>query len=157
MQSFTVGQANTLTADVVARDDGTPIVAGTVTGYLRALSGTNAGKWFRASDSSWQAGESSAGAMTHAADGHWSVSLVTAAWTTGVRYSFYAKESGDLHIPLSEEVIEDAAPLILGAVGGKKIVNAAGTQVQVYNRAGVLLVTLDRTGAGPFVWTPVWS
>lgn len=111
MQTFTAGQANTITADVVARADGTPIVAGTVTGYLRALSSTNAAKWFRASDSSWQAGESSAGAMSHGADGHWTVSIVAAAWTAGVRYVAYAKESGDLHISVSEEVVDLHTPV----------------------------------------------
>lgn len=46
---------------------------------------------------------------------------------------------------------------ILGATAGKKIVNAAGTQVAVYDRAGALLVTLDRTGTGPYTWTPTWA
>jgi len=106
MQSFVAATANTVTADLVARADGTPITVGTVAAYLRALSGANAGKWFRSADSSWQAGESSAGAMSHVADGHWTCDIAAAAWITGVRYLLYAKESGDLHIPVSEEVQE---------------------------------------------------
>lgn len=106
MQSFATGQANTLVADVVARADGDPIISGTVTAYLLAQTGDNAGKWFRASDNSWQAAESSAGSMTHKSDGHWTVSVASAAWTTGTRYTFYCKESGDLHVSLSEEVLE---------------------------------------------------
>jgi hypothetical protein len=46
---------------------------------------------------------------------------------------------------------------ILGATAGKKIVNAAGTEVQVYDAAGNLLVTLARTGTGPYTWTPTWA
>jgi hypothetical protein len=99
------GQTNVLTADVVARADGTPIVSGTVTGYLQAKTGTNAAKWYKASDGSWAATEQSAGALTHVSDGHWALSLGTAVWTGGVLYSFYFKESTDLHIPVSLDVL----------------------------------------------------
>jgi hypothetical protein len=106
MQFFAAGQANTVCADLVAKADGSPITTGTVAAYLRALSGDNAGKWWRASDETWQASESSAGAMTPAADGHWTVSIAAPAWVAATRYLLYPKESGDLHIPYSEEVAE---------------------------------------------------
>lgn len=109
MQSFIAGTANTLTADIVARADGTPITSGTVTFYLMAQTGANAGKWFQTSDDSWQATEQSAGTGTHKSDGHWSCSIDAAAWTTGIRYYFYAKESGNLHIPYGEEIHEAIA------------------------------------------------
>jgi len=159
MQSFVAGAANTMYADMVARADGDPITAGTVAFYLIADTGTNAGKWFKTSDDSWSAVEASAGAGTHKADGHWYCSIDAAAWSQGVRYTMYAKESGDLHIPYSEEVIDVTHSLqdVLGCVGGKKVVNAAGTEVQIYDRAGSLLVTLVRTGTGPYTWTPTWS
>lgn len=105
MQTFTPAAANTLWADMVARLDGSPITSGTVTFYLRALTGDNAGKWWRASDTSWQATEESAGAGTHRADGMWDVSIVAGAWVDGDRYVVYAKESGDLHIPYTEECL----------------------------------------------------
>jgi hypothetical protein len=159
MQSFVPGAANTVHADMVARADGTPIIAGTVNVYLIALTGDNAGKWFKTSDDSWSAVEASAGTATHKADAHWTGSIDAAAWIQGVRYLLYAKESGDLHVPYSEEVIDVNHTLqdMLGCVGGKKIVNAAGTQVQIYDRAGALFVTLDRTGSGPYTWTPTWA
>lgn len=106
MQSFTPAVANTLHIDMVARADGTPIVAGTVNVYVVALTGTNAGKWFKASDDSWSATQASSGTATHKADGHWTCVVDAACWTAGVRYFMYAKESGDLHIPYSEEIIK---------------------------------------------------
>jgi len=48
---------------------------------------------------------------------------------------------------------------IKGATGGKAIINAAGTQVQVFDSDGTLFSTLDRTptsGSGPFTWTPTF-
>jgi len=106
MQIFTAGQSNTMTADVLARASGDPIVAGTVNGYLKALTGANAGKWWKASDSSWSATIVSAGVMAHDDDGHWTVSVVSGAWTATVRYRFTAKESTNLHIPVSEDVVD---------------------------------------------------
>lgn len=106
MQHFTAGQANTIHADLVARADGTPITGGTVNFYLVAASGSNVGKWFKTSDDTWSPTEAVAAVATHKADGHWTASIDTAAWTVGVRYQFYAKESGNLHIPYSEEITE---------------------------------------------------
>ena len=104
MQTFTPGQANTVHRDVVNKSTGAPITTGTVTVYLIALSGANAGKWFQTSDDSWSATEAAAGTATHKANGHWTASIDAAAWTAGVRYELYAKESGSLDIPYSEEV-----------------------------------------------------
>ena len=106
MQSYTASIANTVAADMVAKADGTPITTGTVTFYLIAKTGVNAGKWFQTSDDSWQATESAAGTGTHTSDGHWTCSIDAAAWLADTRYSLYAKESGDLHIPYSEEVCD---------------------------------------------------
>ena len=106
MQYFTAAQANTVHADIVARADGSPITSGTITFYLMALTGDNAGKWFKTADDTWSATEQSSGTGTHKADGHWTCSVDSAAWTSGVRYQLYAKESGDLHVPYSEEIVE---------------------------------------------------
>jgi len=117
MESFIADQANLLHADIVDRS-GVAIVSGTVIGYLKMLSGTYAGKWFRASDSSWQATESSAGAMAFADNASWEVTVAAAAWLSGSRYKFYAKESDDLNVPYSVEVLEvrAAADVALSAV-----------------------------------------
>ncbi|MFA5436402.1 MAG: hypothetical protein WC372_10240 [Candidatus Neomarinimicrobiota bacterium] len=109
MQSFTVGVSNTLFVDMVARATGTPITSGTVTFYLQALTGVNAGKWFRTSDDTWQETEEAAGVGSHQADGHWTCTVDSAAWISGVRYFLYAKESGNLHIPYCEEITDRMA------------------------------------------------
>ena len=46
---------------------------------------------------------------------------------------------------------------VKGAVAGKSEISADGLQVKKYNFAGALLVTLDRTGTGPYTWTPTWA
>ena len=105
MQYALTGQANILSLPVVAKASGAGITSGTVNFYLIAKDGTNAGKWYRGSDTSWQVVESIAGAATHRSDGHWYLSLPSAVWTRDVRYRLYAKESGDLHIPVGEDTI----------------------------------------------------
>jgi hypothetical protein len=107
MQYAYTGRANIVELPIVAKASGDPITAGTVNFYLAAKDGANAGKWYRGSDLSWQAAESIAGAATHRADGHWYLSLPIAVWTSGVRYRLYAKESGNLHISVGEDVIAD--------------------------------------------------
>ncbi len=109
MQSFTAGTSNTLMVDVV-NTSGDPITSGTVNAYLRALSGDNAKKWWNAATASWSAVVVSAGEMSHIDDGHWEVDIVAAAWVAGTRYRLYWKESDNLHIPASEDVLEVAAP-----------------------------------------------
>jgi hypothetical protein len=42
-------------------------------------------------------------------------------------------------------------------LGGKRIISADGTQVQIYNTSDVLVATLNRTGTGPYTWTPTWA
>jgi hypothetical protein len=91
---------------LVAKASGSPITAGTVNWYLQALTGANAGKWWKTADATWAASET-ANAMTHVADGHWKrdpVASATSPWTDGVEFLEYAKESGDLHIPGARKV-----------------------------------------------------
>lgn len=118
MQIIRLGQANILYHDLIAKASGNPITTGTVNFYLIAKNGDNAGKWFRASDSSWQVAESSAGVGTHKVDGHWYVSIVSAAWIVGVLYEKYAKEGGNLHIAYSENVITDVADVNVTQISG---------------------------------------
>ena len=105
MQTALTGQINIVSLPVVAKASGSPIISGTVNFYLIDKDGTNADKWYRGSDTSWQAAEAIAGAATHRADGHWYLSLPSAVWERNVRYRLYAKESGDLHIPVGEDVL----------------------------------------------------
>jgi len=102
MQTFNSGQANTVFLDVVAKASGDAITSGTVNFYLVAEDGDNAGKWFRASDSSWQAAESSAGSAAYKGGAAWSLSIAADAWDSGVNYILYAKESGNLNIVYNE-------------------------------------------------------
>lgn len=105
MLTYTAGTANTVSLDVVAKSDGSPISAGTVNFYLIAVDGDNAGKWFKAADSSWSATEASAGAATYKGGALWQLSIAAAAWINGVTYELYAKESGDLNVVYTERVI----------------------------------------------------
>jgi len=118
MQIVYTGQANVLSLPVVAKATGSAITSGTVNFYLKAQTGENAGKWYRGSDATWQSSESSAGAATHSSDGHWELSLASAVWTSNVSYTAYAKESGDLHIPVEQD--------ILCAAFGGSIVSGSG-------------------------------
>jgi len=111
MQTALAGQANILELLIVAKASGDPITSGTVNFYLVDKDGSNAGKWYRGSDQSWQSSESPAGAAAHRADGHWYLSLPAAVWTGNVRYRLYAKESGDLHIPVGTDVLGKPASL----------------------------------------------
>jgi hypothetical protein len=106
MQTFVPGQANTLTVDMLAKSNGDSIVSGTVNLYLKATSGANSGKWWKASDGTWSATIVSAGVCSHDDDGHWICSVAAGAWISGVRYRINAKESGGLHVSYSEEVSE---------------------------------------------------
>jgi hypothetical protein len=113
---------------VVARLDGSPITTGTVNYYLKCKSGTNAGKWWRNSDQSWQAAET-ANAMTHDADGHWDILLTAGAsgpFVAGIRYREYVKESGNLHVPDGRLLACDAAP---GTAGGPLVVGTGAGAV----------------------------
>jgi len=102
MQATYSGQANEVGLPIVAKASGNPITAGTINFYLRDV---DTGDWFQGSDQTWQSSESIAGAGGHVADGHWSVSLPTEAWLDGHRYRLYAKESGDLHIPVADSIL----------------------------------------------------
>jgi len=110
MQEVYFNQANEVALPVVTRD-GNPITSGTVNFYLKDKDGPNAGKWYRGSDTSWQVSVEIAGAASHDEDGHWKLSLPSAVWSYGTRYRLIAKESGDLHIPVGDDLIVKALDL----------------------------------------------
>ena len=106
MSDVLCGQSNVLSLPLVAKANGSAITSGTVNFYLKAKDGTNAGKWYRGADTSWQGTEVLAGAGTYSdGDGGWELSLPSAVWTRNVAYRVYAKESGSLHIPVGENLL----------------------------------------------------
>lgn len=110
-QSIVSGSTVLRGFSLVAKASGSPITAGTVNYYLKALTGANAGKWWRTSDGTWQASET-ANAMTHQNDGHWTRDAVVSSvspFSDSVVYLEYAKESGDLHVPVSRILAGDDA------------------------------------------------
>ena len=132
MQIALTGQANILSLPVVAKASGAAITSGTVNFYLVAKDGTNAGKWYQGSDTSWQAAEAIAGAATHRSDGHWYLSLPSAVWTCNVAYTLYAKESGNLHIPVEDSVlgkIQDLDVILKAWCAGKWQLKSGETDV----------------------------
>lgn len=122
MQAINPGESNVVFADLLNRASVDPIITGTVNFYLIPLSGANEGKWFRTSDNTWQVAESIAGVGSHKADGHWICTIDTVAWVYGIEYLLYAKESGDLHIPYSDQCFS----------GGKFGVANVDDEVRIY-------------------------
>ena len=105
MQTVYSDQANIVTLPVAAKASGAGITAGTVNFYLLAMTGDNAGKWYKADGGSWESSSSIAGAATHKDDGHWQLSLASGVWTKDVEYLLYAKEDGNLHIPVEKNIV----------------------------------------------------
>lgn len=122
-RTIEVGDTLARAFSLVKRADGAPIVGGTVNYYLLALTGANAGKWWKDSDQTWDAAET-ANAMTHQADGHWTRALAASPWGDGVAYLEYAKESGNLHVPVSRNL--KGAYTALGDASGRVKLQPAG-------------------------------
>lgn len=85
---------------MIDKTSGNPLTSGTVNWYVKNISGANAGKWWRNSDGTWQNTET-ANAMTHQADGHWTIELTASPWADGDVSLEYAKSSTDIHVPTS--------------------------------------------------------
>lgn len=128
-QSILAGSTLPRGFKLVKRADGAPITSGTVNYYLYSVTGTNAGKWWAIATNTWEA-TAQANAMTHVADGSWSVALDTTPWVDGVAYLEYAKESGDLHIPVDRWLVGRAETLtgysLTAAYDAAKTAAAAG-------------------------------
>jgi hypothetical protein len=97
------GQANVLSASIVAKADGSPIIVGTVNAYVIADTGANAGKWFKTSDNSWSATEAVSGVCAFKGGSIWDVSVDAECWTAGIEYTAYYVESGGLNVIGSPE------------------------------------------------------
>ena len=94
---------------LVKRASGDPITSGTANYYLKALTGAQLGKWWKDSDQTWAAVET-ANTMTHVADGHWTRTLAATPWYDGALFMEYAKESGDLHVPVGRCLSTEYTP-----------------------------------------------
>lgn len=119
MQLAYTEQSNEVSLPVLARASGDPITSGTVNFYLKDL---ETGNWFRGSDSSWQSAESLCGQAVHESDGHWILSVVEDAWLDGHKYRLYAKESGNLHIPVSDTIqctVQNLSRILAAWIAGK--------------------------------------
>ncbi len=152
MQEVLAGQSNILGMPLVAKASGNPIVSGTVNFYLVANDGANAGKWYRGADTSWQAAEAIAGVATHRADGHWYRSLPSGVWTRNVAYTAYARESGNLHIPVEDHVlciIQDLDVILKAWCTGKWQMKSGETDIyEVLDEDGstpIMEVTVSQT------------
>jgi hypothetical protein len=84
---------------MIAKATGDPITGGTVSYLLKAITGDNAGKWYRASDDTWQVlPDDAMNAMEHQANGSWTVTLGTSPFAAGIIYHEHAVESTDAHV-----------------------------------------------------------
>jgi hypothetical protein len=153
MQVTQYSQANTLYGDLVVKDtDAALASSATVTAYLVAVNGTNAGKWFKASDETWSATEASAGSGTYVGGALWSCSVATAAWFSNGTYKVYWKDAGATCKPYSDDVVcpTGASTFIGSAPGVLDVCNmaialvggAAGAQIE-------MLDTIDGTPSDP--------
>lgn len=134
--------ANRIFADAVKRADGEPITSGTVNLYVVAVTGTNAGEWFKHSDQTWNASETICLAATHLADGHWYGDVHADCWVDGERYLVYLRESDDLHIPVSYEV-EAAYAIQTDTSGHVKALDDAGSELASASSVGTLSGSVD--------------
>lgn len=132
MSHFRTQEAGSTTArafTLIDKSSGSPITSGTVNLYIKNISGSNAGKWWRDSDQTWQATET-ANAMTHQADGHWTRTLASSPWANGDVTLEYAKESGDLHVPVSRLLQVEYTPSAdssRGSAIGSSALNSVAT------------------------------
>ena len=119
MQSVIPDQANTVYGNVIARADNSPIITGTVYGYLRCTAGDQAGKYWIASTASWSSTKGSAGTATHVDDGLWSLSIAAGAWPDyESEWRLSWEESGDLHVPDSDQIIPRASGVLAAVTYG---------------------------------------
>lgn len=133
MSHFRTQEAGSTTArafTLIDKSSGSPIASGTVNLYIKNISGANSGKWWRDSDQTWQVSETG-NAMTHQADGHWTRTLAASPWNSGDVTLEYAKESGDLHVPVSRllqvEYTPSADSSRGAAIGASALDNVATT------------------------------
>jgi hypothetical protein len=121
-------------AGMVAKASGSAITTGTANYYLKCLTGANAGKWWKDADQTWDASET-ANAMTHQADGGWTITLTSTPFVDAIVYYEYAKESGDLHVAGEGRLLRGKAVLDdvnASKLGGQTVTAAAGITVAAY-------------------------
>jgi hypothetical protein len=108
VQSILVGET-WRRSGMVAKASGSAIVSGAVSYYLKCLSGAHAGRWWKDSDQTWAATET-ANAMTHQADGNWTIELTESPFEADVIYLEYAKALGDTHVAGEGRLLRGEGP-----------------------------------------------
>lgn len=121
MQYAYINQSNEVSLPLVAKATGDAITSGTINFYLKDI---DSGKWFRGSDGTFQTSEALAGEATHETDGHWILTVASAAWLTNHRYRLYAKITGSTQISVGDSIIavdmsgSTSSPLVPEGVSG---------------------------------------
>jgi hypothetical protein len=101
---------------LVAKADGAPIESG-VSYLLKALTGDNAGKWYRDSDQTWQTLSADASnAMTHQANGSHTIQLAESPFVAGVVYHEHAIDSGGLAVAGTARLLRCVNQLTTAAI-----------------------------------------
>ncbi len=134
MQIVIPGQDNRLYCDLVAKADGEPIAVGTVAFYLLCQSGDNIGKWWKASTSTWETTQQSAGAGIFLSGSTWYVTVDEDAWETDGQYQVMAMDSGDLAIAYSEEVVCSSldGQVVLGGEAIERVVSVGDMKTHLH-------------------------
>lgn len=124
------GQANIISLPLALLADASAIVPPSApTIYLKAITGTNAGKWW--TSGAWSAVEGAAGSATYEGGAVWSLSIASAAWTDGASYVVYAANASDI-VPIERDVVCSSAMAGLGS-GARTVtltVNDGATAIQ---------------------------
>ncbi len=101
---------------LVAKADGAPIESG-VSYLLKALTGDNAGKWYRDSDQTWQTLSADASnPMTHQANGSHTIQLAKSPFVAGVVYHEHAIDSGGLAVAGTARLLRCVNQLTTAAI-----------------------------------------
>lgn len=119
----------------------TSAAAATASFYIRCDSGVNAGKWYRGSDTSWQAARSIAGAGTYVSGSQWTISLPAATLAVGT-YTVTAEHSLGTQFAYDRTWQVEVLPGGAGAYTLTVTVTAAGLPVDGFD----VWVTTDAAG-----------
>ena len=135
MQAVIPEQANTVYLTILAVADNTPITSGTVNFYLYCTDGDNEGKYWNYATAAWESSKASAGVASHLDDGLWYLAIAAGAWPDyESRWRLYAEEDGDLHIPVSDQVVPTATGSIAGTTYAGGVTEIANVALSIVGR-----------------------
>lgn len=142
--------------------DGTALATGTVNAYIKALSGANSGKWYRNSDSTWQATETANPMTAVGSFGLWNLLLTNSPFSAGVYYGVYAIDSGNTTIPFGKCTLCDHTPVAdanrmttanVAAWNGQEVANDANAFPVMVLAANQTLYAPAKAGDGMSITT----